>query len=375
MRGATQGRLFAVEMIAVGVVLGLAALSGYRYYSAPRNTYGPLRVPNAEVEVGDVWQTSELQTQFELVNEGDQSLTVNTSRKPCPGCGWITPESLELQPGESRTVTATFDLFSGVGSVSEPKPFEHSATVVAQTAGEEAFRVPLTVSGTMKPSYEMSARMFDLGTVREGTEASASIQVVALCREPLTDVAIVEQPEGLNAAVELKGSRELYLTVAGKLERDAGPCPGRVSGRVTFKGYTESGPFATGWVPVSGRVVGAVAAVPSAVSFDGVPLGEEWQAHVQFFCRGEGEFAVVDFGTQDERVRIEPIGIPARSFAVRFAADSPETVRTVLDFMVFIPDEGEQEIEIPVWATVLPSEWATGGAPNAQGATGAREGE
>jgi hypothetical protein len=74
--------LLAVEMVAVGVVLGMGVLSGYRHCVASPRTH-PLRCVNAEIDLGTVWQTSGLEVEFRLQNRGRAPISVDYFQKSC----------------------------------------------------------------------------------------------------------------------------------------------------------------------------------------------------------------------------------------------------------------------------------------------------
>jgi hypothetical protein len=348
-------RIFAVEMMALGVVLGMGVLSGYRRYVSFPHAH-PLRCLNPEMRLGTIWQSPDLEVEFRLHNGGREPVTIDHFRPSCGGCTDVEPESLMLRVGETGSVTARFDLTQVPIPGDEPQEFTQAVTAVVQGEDGEEVTVPMVAKGTMRPAYKLGAYWLDMGAILAGETVTRGIEVEPLGPGPYDDLEVLSVPEGFTAAAEqAEGGRfQLALTSPPGLEKVLW------QEKVVFRAIGGGEPFVAGVVGLQGRPLADVVAVPGQVCFDSVPPDQEWVADVRLLSRTGQTLESVSV-KPPEGIEVEAADPEAHEYSVRFRAESTEAVKGVLEFAVRDATGEEHKVRVPITATVLGGEPAGGG--------------
>ena len=122
--------------ISLSVVAALLATGG-AFETRGNTQSGPrLQLGQREWDFGQIWTGDPCQTEIELKNVGDATLKILNIRSSC-GCAAAEPGKRELAPGESDTMTVTYDTNKNTKNV------RHTVTLVTNDPVEPEIRFEL----------------------------------------------------------------------------------------------------------------------------------------------------------------------------------------------------------------------------------------
>jgi hypothetical protein len=168
------------------VVIGLAVCE---LAAAQEQAPAPSGVPRLELSTqewnfGEAWQGQPLKHEITLKNVGDASLEILDVRTSC-GCTTPTRPKSPLAPGESSTMTISYDSAKRVG------PANHTITLTTNDPSQPSVVIQLV--GNVKPVYEIDPRDgLVFGQLYQNSAETRTIQIL----NKYKDKMLVELKQG-----------------------------------------------------------------------------------------------------------------------------------------------------------------------------------
>lgn len=190
----TRNRLGLLVLGSVTLAAIAGAFSGRAYFRHAQPAPPPapeqpaLTVDPAHLDFGDVWETDKFEWKVPVTNTGSQVLVVDRWQAGCD-CSAITPQSLRVGPGETKSITVQIDLSSKVDSTSlTPVPISITFAAVVGGKGLPA----LTLRGKAKP-------IISVGT----TNLSQTIPADARGATSRLNIELALPPDDITGMVEM----------------------------------------------------------------------------------------------------------------------------------------------------------------------------
>ena len=359
MQDASAGRRAPVRAAAVvtamflaGLYVGALVVRGQAPNSEP--TPASVRCTDADQHLGRVWLTDDLALTFHLINdEPAETFHVGPLRGGC-ACTAVEPELLTLEPGEEAAVTARVDLQRREWSGDPPWAFEEVIIGIAKSESGGKVPVRMTAKMVVDPSYRIEPQALSFGSAVGGQEHVRVADVECLSSEPAVGLEVLSAPDPIAVEVqEAAGAGGRYALEAA-LAADAPYGPLR--GRIRFRGKLESGPFVTASIGVNGVVVHDLHALPSAVLFGAVPVGQERALVVSLQSRKGAPFTVEGASPAAEEIAVKCLGPRpggTQAYEVAFTGKEVGPFESEVAFALKTASRPDHGLVVPVKAYVV----------------------
>lgn len=343
--------LFTAGILALGVVAGAMLVHGQAPDWDPSRMLVPgVRCLDAEQDLGEVWHTDSLELEFCLVNESRKdTFEVGPFHGGCV-CTSVTPEKVTMSPGDRVTVKATVDLERYRFPESGPMEFTETVLAIAKDPFGEKFALLMSARGVVRPSYRIEPQALSFGTIFRPDTPARSSEIECLSRQAVDGVE-VSAPEGVNASVErLPGEANAFrLTVRPAPDIAYGP----LKGNIRFRAKLRSGLFVTRSLPVRGRVVDDLYALPPILLFGTLAAGDECSLTVRLLSRSEEAFVVEPVETIHQALEVQPRELSfstAHTCVVSFRPTGRGALSESVKFKLRTRAGREHTVEVPVRA-------------------------
>ncbi len=162
-------------------LLGFALVATGAAQDAPTSRPGTaarLELSTLEWNFGEVWQGQPLTVEVAVRNVGDAPLEFVEVKSSC-GCTVPTKPRSPLLPGESATLTISYDSKKRVGAA------QQSVTIISNDAVRP--NVSFQVRGTVKPVYEVDPKEgLVFGQLFESAASTRTVRIINKYQDPLT---------------------------------------------------------------------------------------------------------------------------------------------------------------------------------------------
>lgn len=277
-------------------------------WNAFRDVANTLRCLDPDQDLGQIWQTDALVTQFHLVNDHARyTFEVKDMRGTC-GCTKVEPASFKLAPGEKCTVTVTTDM-EAYRWRDVPAPFAESAFGVAKGTGGEEFLLRLILRGTVRASYELPALILPFGRVTQGDTPEDSVEIACLSDSQPSGFEVVSAPKWVSADARPVADKPRAFGLSAVVKPDAPQ--GYHRERIRFRALTPSGPFVTRSVTVSAMVLDEFQALPSNILLATMEAGKECTVPFTVLSSRGRPFVVTSAEPTDCQLEVRNIGTAA----------------------------------------------------------------
>jgi hypothetical protein len=235
--------------------------------AAPAEAGTPAAAPKVHFDrlVYDFGKTSmvhQLAGKFIISNTGSATLE-NIKAQPTCGCTVAKPNIDKLAPGEKTELPFTLNVGTARGNV------EKKITVTSNDPTQPS--VILTLKAELVPTFDISPALISLGNIHQGSTTNITVQIKRLDGKPLgLTRADATQPNVRPKLEPVAGSTDTAL-LRVEIEAEGAPRPINDAVRV----FAEDGVTAAINVPIGGRVVGDVMALPEQ-QFWGIIDPDNW---------------------------------------------------------------------------------------------------
>jgi len=265
----------------------------------------------------------------DLENQSNSPIHIDRFDTTCGCLLSVDPTSITIEPKSSATAKLSLDLRKAFLGEWDELPREFSTLLIPVVQTSDGFSRPaasLTIHGTVKRAFKKLPKFFGIqGTwVTGDAERSEKLRVEA-------DEAI----ESLDAEIPKRfgesqvrrignGNWEINLSLVRVLE------PGPLTFEVKLIGRIGKSPAASTSVPFCAEIEKPVRALPSALAFGAVKVGETVSARIQF-TQARGGIAFVDHW-ESPTPEIKLIRAGESQCEVLVAPASPGQMDTTLAF-------------------------------------------
>ncbi len=235
--------------------------------AAPAEAGKPAGTPKIQFDtlVYDFGKTSMVQQltgKFIISNAGDATLQ-NIKAQPSCGCTVAKPNIDKLEPGEKTELPFTVNVGAIRGNV------EKKITVTSNDPKQPS--IVLTLKAEMVPTFDIAPAMISLGNLHQGSTTNFTVMIKRLDGKPLGLTRVDASQPNIRPRLEPVAGSTNSAALHVEIEADGAPRPFNGNVRV----FAEDGMTAAINVPIGGRIVGDVTAMPEQ-QFWGIIDPDNW---------------------------------------------------------------------------------------------------
>lgn len=295
-----------------------------------------ITTPDPIYQFGSALNTETITNDFVIQNEGDDTLVIQGVQTSC-GCSAAEPDQNRLEPGESTTITASFDLENRSG------PQTTSFTVRSNDPRTPALR--LQFRGEALAPINIEPRTVNFRQVMVGDIESKTVQVTTSVPELFFEIERIVNPvEALEISQEtLESGKRYELTFTIKEDAPEGTFNNNV---LIHTGHAEY-PMVS--MRVAGQIMGDVVIVPNRLR---IPYNENPDNTANQYIRvGPGRvdnFEVVDAVGPSEDIGVEITEQRGGAYLIRLT-DIPTDGRfDGEEVLIYTDIPGNTEFSVPL---------------------------
>ncbi len=275
---------------ALGLVCCLAFLGAEAARAQPRAV-----VPEPSVELGEVAKGDVVFHEFEIRNEGDSELVIESARPTC-GCT-IADFDRSIEPGKSGVIRAKLDTRTLVGRL--------HTTIRVATSDPLNAELELAITATVRPYLGARPGSARWNTVETETEGTIGITLWPLDGKPFEVSEVVVTYGDITAKVRAAADEERYEGYEGRqwrvdLTLGAEPPIGAIQGYAEIR--TTHPEQRNVHIPVSGFVRPLVFVSPSVTDLGSFSLSGPRRARYEVRNFGSAPMTI-------ERVALDLAGV------------------------------------------------------------------
>lgn len=297
---------------------------------APQSRLPPLEVTTDRLDFGEVVETDRFLHEVPLRNASSAPLRVRLE-KQCD-CAGVEPETLTLEPGETRRVTARLDLLHNrlryAGRAKRPYQ-AHLTAYYGERAGDQ---IPLVLTGTVRAVLDTWPPNVHLKEEMVEGEDSAEEVVTVKPVIPLRWLVVKYGPPPSYIKCTVEPTSHGYTLRVGV---KAGMRRGWFSQNIVLQMAGEKGEaLPEQQLQVTGTVTGRFVCVPAETMFGIRALGSSAEETIHLRSRKGEVFRVVQTPANCASTRVEPAAGAETAFRVVQRIEKAGVRNETLSFVV-----------------------------------------
>ena len=306
--------------------------------SSVQNASAQPRISTSEpiYQFGTSLNTKVVTNDFTIQNTGDQVLLIQGIQTSC-GCSAAHPEKDRLEPGESTTITANFDLKNRYG------PQTTSFTVRSNDPQTPALR--LQFRGEALAPINIEPRNVNFRQVMVGDERVEKVRLSAMLPELFFNIERIDNPvDALTINYEmLESGKEYELTLSVNENAPEGTFNNNISIHTGNADY----PVVT--LRVAGQVMGDIVIVPSHLR---IPYSDDSSKTTNQYIR-VSPGRVVDFEVVEVVPPSPDMGIEVReqrgdAYIIRIMDIPVDGSMDGQEILIYTDIPGNTEFRVPI---------------------------
>ncbi len=287
-------------------------------------------------QFGTALNTEVVTNDFTIQNTGDQVLIIQGIQTSC-GCSAAHPEKDQLEPGESTTISANFDLKNRYG------PQTTSFTVRSNDPQTSALR--LQFRGEALAPINIEPRSVNFRQVMLGGESVEKVRVTSMLPELFFNIERIVNPiDALTVDYEmLESGKEYELTLSVKENAPEGTFNNNISI------HTGSAEYPVVTLRVAGQVMGDIVIVPTHLR---IPYNDDSEKTTNQYIRvSPGK--VVDFEVVEVVPPSPDMGVEIReqrgdAYIIRIMDIPVDGSMDGQDILIYTDIPGNTEFRVPI---------------------------
>lgn len=299
-----------------------------------------------EYNFGEIAEGNLVEHKFKIYNQGTSTLEIRKINASC-GCTAAVVDTDKIAPGQSTFIKTSFNSTGFRGSIDK--------SVSVYSNDPENVSVTLFIKGKITSDVIISPTRVFLGDVAKGSIATAEVRLSAEEGKKIKFGEVKSRSELLSVnSSSLPGGGKL-LKISLSKEAPLGDFQGRVSVSTTSK----FNPVIN--IPVIAHIHGDLLFTPKSLSlgvFEG-PLEEAVTGSVLVNNTAEKPINIKAVNSSSSAVSVDFSVIKAGakySINVELPRGSIGVIQSVLTVKTDHPDSKQQEVSIPVYAIINPSQ-------------------
>lgn len=325
-----------VPLLAVGLLLALGPQEVVHW--------GSLTVDPAQLDFGDVWESSAFPWSLTIKNNSHVDVPVDHISTSCGCVTVVDPQSFVVPAHASREIRVVLDLIPAFDPGESATSRSFATTIVPVTGGEQLGGDSArgwTIRGTVKQVFKDLPRSHRINElVVRGLPGSVQSIIVRLAK-PLERLD-AKMPRQFGRATATK-VRDDQWSVG--FELDAQPKSGPMPFDLTLAGYNGGVEIAVAVVKVHATVEEVVQAVPTVLQMGPLTIGQTAVSEVKFHSHVKRSFVLDGHDKPDTGIVVVPDGDHGCKLTVKAAV--PGSVSTTVSFYAKV-EGGSERVRIPV---------------------------
>jgi hypothetical protein len=333
------------------LAMSLAWATRLHIRDAPNS--GPLQVPDDGLDIGDVWENSDIQVSLPIKNVSGADVTISNFMVSC-NCLSVNPPSLNIARGGIARVTLSLNLLP---KLSEERGVVRTFAVsmVPQLDGSAHKAGPWHVRGSVHPlPIQIEPNAIDLGAELLPEDDIYFEKFRVSSPYHLHDVVVQDKPPYVGIVKSRLGPDAFEFNVEVDPSRlPVGPFSSVLRLRPVGEDFPKHKGVTDGIVGLSGATLCVVEATPPMLTCGPVRLGAAARATLSLSSPRSKSFAVTAWHTSDNAA-IQVVQTKDRSYSISIAPREPGNCKgsVVFDVEVDASTDHKDVIEVTVPFTV-----------------------
>ena len=253
-----------------------------------------IQFENATYDFGEIDLGTKVNAEFKFKNTGDATLRIIDVTPTC-GCTTVNPEKELYEPGESGTISVTFDSTRFPGKISK--------RVNVVTNDPEAARATLTIEGNVAVDiiYYPKRVYFTNAPMGEKQTREIIITTTRLDKLELSKLKVSKRPDCFDVALVKIDAKSAKLVVTADGNRFPSG-PSRLDGMITLTSNSKAQKNLR--IPVSVQVARPVMASPRSLYLFASKTGKAHVRRVKLISKKGEAFKVLGINTDSDQITV-----------------------------------------------------------------------
>jgi hypothetical protein len=268
-----------------------------------------LAVSKEFLDFGEVWEESHFNWVLSLENKGEVDIAISKFHTSC-SCTAITPESLSLQPGESRQVHLTVDLGPKPGNESPADVEQFEVAIQPAIKGERGW-IPLAswqLTGRVKRVLAVAPPSgVNFGRHSEFAQPLPVQEVRITPKVPLARLSAKCRSKSFGVVIHKTAATPTTEHYTLSIRPDQLPL-GVHRSEIDLMAEVDKGcPVCVRSIPVQAEILRDIQTTPAKVQLGAKSLGEKCQEAVNIHSLSGLPFEVARFSTDNPELQVRQL--------------------------------------------------------------------